>query len=130
MLRAGIDPRSTNLGPAAQRLKAMEEYAKRREWTIAEFERDISRERIKAGIDQSRMNGKPHGRPRSALNKTSEIAKLHAEGVSKSKIASTLGIGRTSVRRILRQPPADALKTGIPTGSGINYLYTLTLGVL
>jgi DNA invertase Pin-like site-specific DNA recombinase len=34
---------------------------------FAEFERDILRERIKAGIDQSRMNGKPHGRPRSAL---------------------------------------------------------------
>ena len=73
---------------------------------FAEFERDILRERIKAGIDQSRMNGKPHGRPRSALNKASEIAKMHAEGVSKSKIASTLGIGRTSVRRILSQPPA------------------------
>ena len=54
------------------------------------------------------MNGKPHGRPRSALNKASEIAKLHAEGASKSKIASTLGIGRTSVRRILSQPPAEA----------------------
>ena len=75
---------------------------------FAEFERDILRERIKAGIDQSRMNGKPHGRPRSALNKASEIAKLHAEGVSKSKIASTLGIGRTSVRRILNQPLAGA----------------------
>ena len=34
---------------------------------FAEFERDILRERIKAGIDQSRMNGKPHGKPRSAL---------------------------------------------------------------
>jgi DNA invertase Pin-like site-specific DNA recombinase len=30
---------------------------------FAEFERDILRERIKAGIDQSRMNGKP---PRQA----------------------------------------------------------------
>jgi hypothetical protein len=59
-------------------------------------------------IDQSRMNGKPHGRPRSALNKASEIAKMHAEGVSKSKIASMLGIGRTSVRRILSQPPVGA----------------------
>jgi len=40
--------------------------------------------------------------------KASEIAKLHAEGVSKSKIASTLGIGRTSVRRILSQAPVGA----------------------
>jgi DNA invertase Pin-like site-specific DNA recombinase len=78
---------------------------------FAEFERDILRERIKAGIDQSRMNGKHHGRPRSALNKASEIAKLHAESVSKSKIASTLGIGRTSVRRILSQGPCRRLFT-------------------
>jgi DNA invertase Pin-like site-specific DNA recombinase len=76
---------------------------------FAEFERDILRERIKAGIDQSRMNGKPPCRPpRSALIKASKIAKLHAEGVSKSKIASTLGIGRTSVRRILSQAPVGA----------------------
>ena len=31
---------------------------------FAEFERDILRDRVKAGIDQARKEGKPHGRPR------------------------------------------------------------------
>jgi len=30
---------------------------------FAEFERDILRDRVKAGIDQARKDGKPHGRP-------------------------------------------------------------------
>ena len=33
---------------------------------FAEFERDILRERVKAGIAQAREQGKPHGRPRTA----------------------------------------------------------------
>jgi putative DNA-invertase from lambdoid prophage Rac len=30
---------------------------------FAEFERDMIRERVKAGIAQARSEGKPHGRP-------------------------------------------------------------------
>src|SRR4051794_24193655 len=33
---------------------------------FAEFEREILRERDKAGIVQARQQGKPHGRPRTA----------------------------------------------------------------
>ncbi|PLS85858.1 MAG: resolvase, partial [Actinobacteria bacterium] len=33
---------------------------------FAEFERDILRERVKAGIAQARAEGRPHGRPRTA----------------------------------------------------------------
>ena len=33
---------------------------------FAEFERDIIRERVKAGIAQAREQGKPHGRPPTA----------------------------------------------------------------
>src|SRR5215813_1670079 len=33
---------------------------------FAEFERDILRDRVKAGIDQARKDGKPHGRPQTA----------------------------------------------------------------
>jgi len=33
---------------------------------FAEFERDILRDRVKAGIDQARKDGKPHGRPMTA----------------------------------------------------------------
>ena len=68
---------------------------------FAEFEREILRERVKAGIAQARKEGRPHGRPRTASLKRGEIINLKAEGVSHSEIARRLGIGRTSVRRIV-----------------------------
>ena len=35
---------------------------------FAEFERDILRDRVKAGIDRARKDGKPHGRPGPPVN--------------------------------------------------------------
>jgi DNA invertase Pin-like site-specific DNA recombinase len=69
---------------------------------FAEFEREILRERVRAGIAQARKEGRPHGRPRTASLKADEVLRLKAERVSHSEIARRLGIGRTSVRRILR----------------------------
>jgi putative DNA-invertase from lambdoid prophage Rac len=68
---------------------------------FAEFEREILRERVRAGIAQARKKGRPHGRPPTASRKSEEIFALKAEGVSHSEIARRLEIGRTSVRRIL-----------------------------
>jgi DNA invertase Pin-like site-specific DNA recombinase len=68
---------------------------------FAEFERDILRERVKAGIAQARENGKRHGRPPTATKQTAEVKRLFKKGVSKSEIARRLKIGRTSVIRIL-----------------------------
>jgi len=68
---------------------------------FAEFEREILRERVRAGIAQARREGRPHGRPRSAALKADVVLRLKAERVSQSEIARRLGIGRTSVRRIL-----------------------------
>lgn len=68
---------------------------------FAEFEREILRERVKAGIAQARKEGRPHGRPRTASLKAEEVIRLKAGGMSRSEIARRLGIGRTSVRRIL-----------------------------
>jgi DNA invertase Pin-like site-specific DNA recombinase len=68
---------------------------------FAEFEREILRERVRAGIAQARKEGRPHGRPPTASLKAEEIRRLKAEQVSHSEIARRLGIGRTSVRRIL-----------------------------
>jgi DNA invertase Pin-like site-specific DNA recombinase len=69
---------------------------------FAEFEREILRERARAGIAQARKEGRPHGRPRTASLKADEVLRLKAERVSHPEIARRLGIGRTSVRRILR----------------------------
>jgi len=68
---------------------------------FAEFEREILRERTRAGLAQARESGKRLGRPATAAMHTAEIRKLHGTGVSKSEIARWLHIGRTSVRRIL-----------------------------
>jgi DNA invertase Pin-like site-specific DNA recombinase len=68
---------------------------------FAEFEREILRERVRAGIAQAKREGRPHGRPRTASLKSDEILRLKAERLSHSEIARRLEIGRTSVRRIL-----------------------------
>jgi DNA invertase Pin-like site-specific DNA recombinase len=71
---------------------------------FAEFERDILRDRVKAGIAQARKEGKPHGRPLSAALHIRRIHELFGKGVSKREIAKQLGISRTSVRRLLATP--------------------------
>jgi DNA invertase Pin-like site-specific DNA recombinase len=68
---------------------------------FAEFEREILRERTRAGLAQARQNGKRLGRPVTAGLHATEVRKLHRAGISKSEIARHLQIGRTSVRRIL-----------------------------
>ncbi len=64
---------------------------------FAEFEREILRERVRAGLAQARQNGRRLGRPITA----GQVRKLYRAGVTKSEIARHLRIGRTSVRRIL-----------------------------
>jgi DNA invertase Pin-like site-specific DNA recombinase len=69
---------------------------------FAEFERDILRDRVKAGIAQARKEGKPHGRPKTAGKLLAEMKRLQKDGVSKRQIAKKLGVSRTSVIRLLR----------------------------
>jgi len=47
---------------------------------FAEFERSILKERVKAGIIESRSKGKAHGRPRTAANKKDEVKKFWVYG--------------------------------------------------
>jgi putative DNA-invertase from lambdoid prophage Rac len=68
---------------------------------FAEFEREILRERIRAGLAHARQNGTRLGRPQTATLQTGQVRKLYRAGVSKAEIARRLNIGRTSVRRIL-----------------------------
>lgn len=68
---------------------------------FAEFEREVLRERVRAGLAHARENGKRLGRPITAALHATEVRKLRRSGLSKSQIARQLNIGRTSVRRIL-----------------------------
>jgi putative DNA-invertase from lambdoid prophage Rac len=68
---------------------------------FAEFEREILRERVRAGLAQARQNGQRLGRPVTAALHADQIRKLYRAGLSKAEIARRLAIGRTSVRRLL-----------------------------
>ena len=68
---------------------------------FAEFEREILRERTRAGLAHARQNGKRLGRPATAAVQAAEVQNLHRAGISQSETARQLKIGRTSVRRIL-----------------------------
>jgi DNA invertase Pin-like site-specific DNA recombinase len=68
---------------------------------FAEFEREILRERTRAGLAHAREKGKRLGRPTTVAVHAADIRKLHRSGVNKSEIARRLQVGRTSVRRIL-----------------------------
>jgi len=68
---------------------------------LAEFERKTRRERVKAGISRARRQGRPHGRPPTAARQAAEVRRLASQAMNQSEIARRLGIGRTSVRRIL-----------------------------
>jgi DNA invertase Pin-like site-specific DNA recombinase len=68
---------------------------------FTEFERQSRRQQVKAGISRARRQGRPHGRPPTAARQAAEIRRLASQQMNQSEIARRLGIGRTSVRRIL-----------------------------
>jgi DNA invertase Pin-like site-specific DNA recombinase len=70
---------------------------------FAEFEREILRERVPAGLAHARENGRRLGRPPTVSLNATRVRQLFRNGISKAAIARQLQIGRTSVRRILKE---------------------------
>jgi DNA invertase Pin-like site-specific DNA recombinase len=68
---------------------------------IAQFERELIRERMLVGIAKAKAQGKYKGRAPTARAKADKVKQLHAAGVGPSEIARQLSISRTSVFRIL-----------------------------
>src|SRR5690242_13261863 len=66
--------------------------------SIAEFERELIRDRVKSGIAAARSKGKRLGRPRVFVD-GNRIAALRSEGLSWEAIAQTLRVGEGTVRR-------------------------------
>jgi DNA invertase Pin-like site-specific DNA recombinase len=75
---------------------------------FAEFEREILRERVRAGLAHARQNGQRLGRPLTAALHADRARKLYRAGIAKAEIARRLQIGRTSVSRILKAKEALA----------------------
>jgi DNA invertase Pin-like site-specific DNA recombinase len=69
---------------------------------MAEFERSLIQERVKAGLRNAQANGTQLGRPRRVID-GDRITRMKAEGASLRQIAKTLGIGYGTVRMRLRR---------------------------
>lgn len=66
---------------------------------VAELERSLIRERVKAGLRNAKAKGRHVGRPKVVLDH-SEIACLRAQGRSLMAIGERLGVGEGAVRRL------------------------------
>jgi len=71
---------------------------------FAEFERPMIRERVKAGLERARAQGKNLGRPRTPELVEERIRAAHLRGKGIKKIATELGIGVSSVQRVVHGP--------------------------
>jgi DNA invertase Pin-like site-specific DNA recombinase len=70
---------------------------------VAELERSLIVERVKAGLRNARAKGKRLGRPKKIVD-ASRIAALRAEGLPWAKIADRLGVGEGTVYRAIQAP--------------------------
>ena len=70
---------------------------------VAQFERDLIAERVRAGIAHARAMGKRIGRPRAPID-ANAVAKLRAQGYSLRQIAKSLSVPVSRVRRALNGP--------------------------
>jgi DNA invertase Pin-like site-specific DNA recombinase len=69
---------------------------------LAEFERDLIRERTHAGLELARKRGKRFGRPLATDSKQrARIIRLRTSGHSLRAIAERVGVGRGTVERVL-----------------------------
>jgi DNA invertase Pin-like site-specific DNA recombinase len=71
---------------------------------LAEFEREIIRERTNAGLQAARARGRNGGRPKKLTNKQIQILQ-HLAADKKhtvNEICQTLGIGRTAFYRYVK----------------------------
>ena len=67
---------------------------------VAQFERDLIAERVRAGIAHARAIGKRIGRPRAPID-VGEVRKQRMEGASLRQIAKRLDVPVSRVRRAL-----------------------------
>jgi len=73
---------------------------------ISQFEREMLLERQREGIRRAKERGLYRGRAPTARAKTQDVLNLKAQGVGPVEIGKRLGIGRTSVYRILKDAEA------------------------
>ena len=86
---------------------------------MAEFERELIRERVKAGLAHARSKGRIGGRPRVKRERDKDakaIRRLRAEGQSYGEIAEELGRSKADVFRVASAQgcESDPISTASP----------------
>ena len=69
---------------------------------VAQLERDIIAERVRAGLRRARNNGKKLGRPSAKFNQE-ELLRLHSQGLSTRQIASRLGLKKSTAANLVKR---------------------------
>lgn len=68
-----------------------------------EFERSMISERVKSGLARAKSNGKTLGRPKVSPEREAKILKLRSKGMGILKIGKELGVGTSTVQRVISQ---------------------------
>jgi DNA invertase Pin-like site-specific DNA recombinase len=83
---------------------------------IAELERSLIVERVRAGLRRAKLEGRRLGRPPLLVDREA-VLRDRQQGLSISQLAKQHGIAETSVRRLLRQSKSTPPKTLVPPPS-------------
>jgi DNA invertase Pin-like site-specific DNA recombinase len=70
--------------------------------SIAEFERELIRDRVRSGMAAARARGARIGRPRKLVD-ADKVAELRAQGAPWRAIACALGVGVGTARRAAQE---------------------------
>jgi DNA invertase Pin-like site-specific DNA recombinase len=76
--------------------------------SIAEYERELIRERTALKLEHARKSGRKFGRPAKLTSEQAALAqRMKANGETAATICTTLGIGRTTLYRYLAESAED-----------------------
>jgi DNA invertase Pin-like site-specific DNA recombinase len=89
--------------------------------SVAQFERELIRERVSAGMRNAKKQGRSVGRPKRVFDHE-EVVRLRRQGLSIAKIASRMGLGAGTVVRALRavaEAPSGFQNSTVAIGNGV-----------
>jgi len=70
---------------------------------FAEFERSMISERVKAGLARTKAKGTKLGRPTVSTEREAQILELRSQGMGMLAIGKELGVGTSTVQRVVNQ---------------------------
>jgi DNA invertase Pin-like site-specific DNA recombinase len=80
--------------------------------SIAEFERELIRDRVKSGLALAKSRGKRLGRPRVQVDGL-KVGALRKEGRSWAEICSSLGISKGTAQRAVLSLPKNLFEIAL-----------------